>query len=93
MYSLRLSSVNRVARVSASIPASHSAWVTLFSRTNLCRWLARLTMSWRVRLLGAFLAYFSKAFVIDVGVRLRIARFPQFAPLAASRAASDQMEP
>ena len=43
-------------------------------------------MSWRVRLLGAFFAYFSKAFVIDVGVRLRIVRFPQFAPLAASSA-------
>ena len=56
MYSLRLSSVNLVARVSASIAAPHSAWVTLLSRTKLCRWRARLTSSVRVRSDGAFLA-------------------------------------
>ena len=37
MYSLRLSSVNFMARVSASMPAIHSACVTLFSRTKRCR--------------------------------------------------------
>ena len=56
MYSLRLSSVNLVARVSASIAAPHSACVTLFSRTKLCRWLARPTSKVRVRSDGAFLA-------------------------------------
>ena len=56
MYSLRLSSVNLVARVSASIAAPHSAWVTLLSRTKLCRWPARLTSRVRVRSDGAFLA-------------------------------------
>ncbi len=56
MYSLRLSSVNAVARVSASIAAVHSAWVSLFSRTKLWRWPAKLTSRVRVRSDGAFLA-------------------------------------
>ena len=56
MYSLRLSSVNLVARVSASMPASHSDCVTLFSRTKRCRWPARLTNRARVRLSGALRA-------------------------------------
>ena len=67
MYSLRLSSVNFIARVSASIAAPHSACVTLFSRTKLCRWPARLTSSSRVRAEGAFLAYSAKALVMVVG--------------------------
>src|SRR5262245_43546046 len=76
MYSLRLSSVNLVARVKASMPARHSACVTLMSRTERCRWPARLTMRVRVRLLGAFLAYSAKALVIEAGVRLRMAFLP-----------------
>ena len=56
MYSLRLSSVNFVARVSASIATPHSACVTLFSRTKAWRWLARPTSRSRVRDEGAFLA-------------------------------------
>ena len=76
MYSLRLSSVNSLALVSASMAAFHSAWVTLFSRTKPCRWPARLTSSVRVRADGAFLAYSAKASVMLVGVRLRMRGLP-----------------
>ena len=74
MYSLRLSSVNCVARVSASIAAPHSACVTLFSRTKLWRWPARPTSRVRVRSDGAFLQYSAKAWVMLAGVRLRMSK-------------------
>ncbi len=56
MYSLRLSSVNFVARVSASMAAPHSACVTWLSRTKLWRWPANETSSVRARSDGALRA-------------------------------------